>query len=111
MTPDNFRKIALSFPEAVESAHMHHPDFRVRNKIFATLDYPDEHWAVVKLTLEEQEQFVRAKPRTFHPVKGAWGRRGNTNVCLPEADVAIVRKAVAAAWRNAAPRRLVKTTL
>ena len=28
MTANDFRKLALSFPEAVESAHMHHPDFR-----------------------------------------------------------------------------------
>jgi hypothetical protein len=29
MTPNEFRELALSFPEAIESAHMHHPDFRV----------------------------------------------------------------------------------
>ena len=33
MTPEEFRRIALSFPEAVESQHMNHPDFRVGNKI------------------------------------------------------------------------------
>ena len=37
MTVNEFRKLALSFPEAIESAHMHHPDFRVGGKIFATL--------------------------------------------------------------------------
>ena len=41
MTADDFRQIALSLPEASESAHMDHPDFRVRGKIFATLGYPD----------------------------------------------------------------------
>jgi hypothetical protein len=34
---DDFRRIAMSFPEAMESAHMNHPDFRVGGKIFATL--------------------------------------------------------------------------
>jgi hypothetical protein len=34
MTGDDFRKLALSFPEAIESAHMRHPDFRVGGKIF-----------------------------------------------------------------------------
>ena len=71
MTANDFRKIALSFPEAIESAHMNHPDFRVRGKIFATLGYPDENWAVVKLTPEEQKSFVRADPDVFQPVKGA----------------------------------------
>jgi hypothetical protein len=40
MTTKDFRHLALSFPEAVESAHMNHPDFRVRGKIFTTLVIP-----------------------------------------------------------------------
>ena len=109
MKPADFRKLALSFPEAVESAHMHHPDFRVGGRIFATLGYPDEKWAVVKLTLEEQRNFVRADPETFRPVKGAWGRRGNANIYLPAAEIEKVRDALAAAWRNTAPKRLVRS--
>jgi len=108
MTADEFQRIALSFPEAVESAHMHHPDFRVRRKIFATLGYPDGDWAMVKLSPEKQKQFVRSHPDIFRPVKGAWGRRGNTNVYLPMAKVDIVREALAVAWRNTAPKRLTK---
>ena len=45
MSADTFRRIALSLPEASESAHMAHPDFRVRGKIFATLGWPDQAWA------------------------------------------------------------------
>ena len=106
MTANDFRALALSFLEAVESAHMHHPDFRVRGKIFATLGYPHEGSAVVKLTPAEQQEFVRSDPGTFQPAKGAWGRRGNTMIDLPAAKIDIVRKALAAAWRNTAPKRL-----
>ena len=106
MTANDFRKIALSFPEASESAHMHHPDFRVSRKIFATLGYPDKNWAVVKLTTEEQKRFVRDEPDVFQPVKGNWGVRGATNVHLQTASTGAVREAVAAAWRNVAPKRL-----
>ena len=42
VTPAEFRRIALSFPEAVESAHMDHPDFRVDGKVFATLGVSSE---------------------------------------------------------------------
>jgi len=106
MTPGDFRKLALSFPEAIESAHMHHPDFRVRGKIFATLGYPGNDWAVVKLTPEEQKRFMQSDPKVFQPVKGPWGRRGNANVYLPAANIDIVREALTAAWRNTAPKRL-----
>jgi hypothetical protein len=107
MTADEFRKVALALPEAIESAHMNHPDFRVRGKIFATLDYPDENWAVVKLTPKEQTHFVRAEPDVFRAVKGGWGQRGATNVHLPAAKIDKVRDAVRAAWRNTAPKRLI----
>ena len=106
MTAGDFRKLALSFPDAIESAHMRHPDFRVRGKIFATLGYPGKGWAVVKLTPDEQKRFIQSDPKVFQPVKGSWGRRGNANVYLPAAKIAIVREAVAAAWRNTAPKRL-----
>lgn len=106
MTPNKFRELALSFPETIESAHMHHPDFRVGGKIFATLGYPDAKSAVVKLTIEEQKEFARTNPDIFTPVKGAWGRQGSTTINLPAATIDIVREALIAAWRNTAPNRV-----
>src|SRR2546423_7053925 len=100
MTANDFRKVALTFPEAIESSHMDHPDFRVRGKIFATLGYPDKNSGVVKLTPDEQRDFVRSDPTVFQPVKGGWGRRGSTSVRLPAARIGKVREAIGAAWRN-----------
>ncbi len=59
MTANDFRHTALSFPEAVESSHMDHPDFRVGGKIFATLGYFDKGWGMVKLMPDQQEEFVQ----------------------------------------------------
>ena len=107
MTAEEFRNLALSFPEASEAAHMGHPDFRVRGKIFATLG-PDEAWGMVKLTPDDQALFVRTEPDAFRPVNGAWGRRGCTYVRLEAATEPAVRQALVAAWRNTAPKRLVR---
>ena len=104
--PNEFRQLALSFPEVIESAHMHHPDFRVGGRIFATLGYPDEEFATVKLTGVDQKEFVRSNSDVFRPAKGAWGRQGSTIVYLPAATIGIVREALTAAWRNTAPKRL-----
>ena len=106
MTPDDFRDLALELPEAVESSHMDHPDFRIAGKIFATL-WPDEDWAMVKLTPEQQAMFVRTNPGMFQAVKGGWGRRGATRVNLPAAKKNKVREALRFAWRNTAPKRLI----
>jgi hypothetical protein len=108
MTAGQFRSLVLSLPQACESAHMGHPDFRVRGKIFATLGYPDEGWGMVKLTPEQQREFVGSKPGVFEPVAGAWGERGATCVHLASATEAVLRLAVVAAWRNVAPKRLVQ---
>ena len=106
MTARQFRKIALGLDGAVEGAHMGHPDFRVAGKIFATLGYPDENFGVVKLSPKQQEAFVAAEPEVFAPVKGGWGQRGATTVRLREAREESVRRALVAAWRNTAPKRL-----
>lgn len=108
MTANEFRRLALSFPEAEERAHMDHPDFRIAGKIFATLGYPDDGWAMVKLTPLEQEMFVKAQPAVFKPCNGVWGRRGATNVRLKAARKPTLRRALEAAWRLAAPEGLTR---
>lgn len=106
MTAEDFRKIALSFPEAAEQAHMNHPDFRVRGKVFATLGYPDASFAMVQLTPELQHELMKAHAEVFSAAKGAWGLRGSTVVKLKAAKKTVIRAALAAAWRKAAPKSL-----
>lgn len=108
MTPNDFRKLALSFPKTEEGAHMKHPDFRVAGKIFATLGYPNAERGMVKLTPVEQEMLVSAEPEMFSPVKGAWGLKGCTSVNLKAAKKETMRGALEAAWKLAAPESLAQ---
>ena len=107
MTPAAFRKLALSHPETEERQHMDHPDFRVAGKIFATLGYPDKTRAMVKLSPEDQHNFSKDYPEAFVPVKGTWGRRGATSVYLQQAEKDVLARAIEAAWRRTAPKRLL----
>ena len=50
MTATGFRRIALALEGAVEGAHFGHADFRVGNRIFASLGYPDRSHGMVGLT-------------------------------------------------------------
>src|ERR1700733_11959547 len=102
MTPDQFRRLALSMPDAVEHAHMNHPDFRVGKKIFATLGYPNGKSGMVKLNFEQQELLVSAKPEIFTPAGGAWGKRGSTLINLEKIDEKTAASAVRMAWENVA---------
>jgi hypothetical protein len=104
MTIEDYRRLALSLPEAIESSHTGHPDFRAGGRIFATL-WPSESRGVVMLNPEQQYEFVKAHPAIFEPVKGGWGLKGSTNVILDRADKVTVRRALETAWRNATAKK------
>jgi len=85
---------------------MGHPDFRVNGKIFATLNYPNRDWGMVKLTTDQQLDLVKSDS-SFVPVKGKWGKQGSTNVHLRSVSRRKLGEALEAAWRNAAPKTLL----
>ena len=107
MSADSFRRVALGQPQALESSHMGHPDFRVGGKIFATLDGAGLR-GCLKLTPEQQEMLMDAEPGRFEPAAGYWGRRGWTWIGLEDADEATITSALAMAWRNVAPAKVLK---
>ena len=109
MTVATFRRIALGMPQAAESEHMGHPDFRVNGKIFATLFTREGvTWGMVKLKPEQQREFIKADPQAFAAIKGAWGRRGCTQVCLKAAERETLKSAMFTAWCNTAPKKLIE---
>ena len=73
VTPNQFRRIALSLPGASEGAHMGTADFRVGAKIFATLGNPDAAWGVIGLTPDQQALLIETTPDVFVAVPGGWG--------------------------------------
>jgi uncharacterized protein (DUF1697 family) len=99
----DFRRIALWMKDAVESAHMGHPDFRTGGRIFATL-HSDNRCGMVKLTPDQQQDFVRRAPASFVPENGAWGRQGCTRVHLNAVDEDTLGEAITLAWQNIASR-------
>jgi len=107
MTVESYRRTALAQPEAVESSHMDHPDFRVRGKIFATIRSVAKGEGAVKLTPEQQKQFVKEDANTFAAVPGGWGLKGWTLVRLTAVKTEIMNRAMKCAWHNAAPKRLI----
>ena len=99
MTVDSFRRIAVGMKDVLEGAHMGHPDFRVNGKIFATI-HPDHAYGMVKLTPEQQQEFVNTHSTAFAPENGAWGRAGCTRVRLDSVDEETLCEAMTLAWQN-----------
>src|SRR5580698_5792707 len=114
MKPADFRRIALSFEGAEESSHMGAPDFRVGGRIFAALASEKHGYGNLKLTPEQQAEFVGELPEVFMPIHGGWGRMGATHIRLSKASEDVLAGALRAAWmlrveKNAGTKRTTRT--
>ena len=98
------RRIFLEQPQAEESAHMGHPDFRVNGKIFATLT-PDGKTAMVRPSIADQTAALQVSPEAL--TLKYWGKMPYLEVELRRADLGLLRALARAAWRNRAPKRLL----
>jgi hypothetical protein len=95
----DFRRIALSLPNAEEGSHMGSVDFRVDGRIFATLAAAKLGYGNLMLTPEQQAAFVAELPEVFIPVKGGWGRMGATHIVLSAANEDVLAGALRVAWQ------------
>lgn len=98
MKAADFRRIALSFEGVEEGSHMGAADFRVGGRIFATLASQEEGYGNLKLTPEQQAEFIRELPEVFLPIHGGWGRMGMTHIRLAKASEDVLTGALRTAW-------------
>jgi hypothetical protein len=82
MTPQQFRKLALSFDNTEEAAHFDRAAFKVSGKrIFATMHEKDKT-ANLKLTEVDQSVFCSYDKGLIFPVPNKWGLQGWTTFDL-----------------------------
>jgi hypothetical protein len=106
MNFEDLQRLALMLPEAEEKSHFENPDFRVRDKIFASLK--SERFAVLKLKPEEQKIVTDSEPDVFAAAAGSWGKQGWTEVFLPDVNEVSLKSTLRMAWKNVAPKLLYK---
>jgi len=80
------RKLALLFPETSESTHFDKLSFKVRKKIFMTLDLKN-NLACIRLSPIDQDVFSAFDKRIIYAVANKWGLHGWTIV-----DLSMVRE-------------------
>lgn len=110
ITPATVRQIALSFDETVEKPHFERTSFRVRNKIFATMDVKQK-LVVVMLSEIDQSVFVDYNSKVFYPVPGTWGRKGATIIELKKVRKSMLLDALTTAYCKVAPKKLAEKYL
>lgn len=90
---------ALALPHTVQLPHFEKKSFRIKNKIFATVDVK-KNQLMVKLSENDQSVFCSYNPQIIYPVQGAWGRQGYTFIELKEVRKDLCREALCAAYNT-----------
>ena len=105
ISPDRFRALALSLPEAAEAPHFENTAFLAGKKIFATLNEPAGR-ATLKLSPEDQGLYSLIDKEIIHPVPNKWGHHGWTHVILARVDEELLLEVLTVAYCTVAPKRL-----
>ncbi len=104
-TINQFRKLALAFEEVYEEPHFEKASFRIRKKIFATLDV-DSQIVVLKLPLIQQSVYHEMDAAMVYAVEGVWGKQGWTKISLKLVSKEILQQLLIIAYSNVAPKKL-----
>jgi predicted DNA-binding protein (MmcQ/YjbR family) len=107
VTIDEFRKLALSFPDAEELPHFDIPSFRYKKKVFATYREKDNR-AMLKLSEIDQSVFCSYNNEVFFPVNGTWGKQGYTFVDLKKVRKDMFKDALTLAYKGVAEKKKKK---
>ena len=101
ITPAQIKKLALAFPEAVESSHFDVKDFRVKKKIFATIHPSGKTGVLLRLDSDQRSALAENKP-------GVYTLRGTAlQVTFAKVSVSEYKQLLEQAWRGTAPKKLV----
>ncbi|MBL7857746.1 MAG: MmcQ/YjbR family DNA-binding protein [Cyclobacteriaceae bacterium] len=107
VTPAEAIAWALELPEAEQQPHVNKTSFRVRKRIFATLDMVTQH-LVVKLNEVDQSIFTAGNATVIYPVAGAWGKKGWTQIELSKVRKSICHDALQTSYCLVAPQKLAQ---
>ena len=94
-----FRQIALSFPGTEEQPHFEKISFRVKKKIFATLDEQQQK-ATLKFSPVDQSVFCLADKTAIYPVPNKWGKQGWTVIDLTKVNKTMLEDALSTAYNT-----------
>lgn len=100
-----FNALAISLPEVSVEPHFEKTSFRVKKKIFATLNEKEKR-ATLKFTPEEQEMFCKINPKAIFSVPNKWGKMGWTHLKYEVLSEEIVSELLKVAYLNIAPKNL-----
>lgn len=104
VTIETFRTLALSFPETTEEPHFEKTSFRIKKRIFATIDEKNNR-GVLKFSEIDQSVFCSSSEMFFYPVPNKWGKQGWTIVDLDKVPNDMFQDAISISYYTLANKR------
>jgi hypothetical protein len=97
MTVDAALKFLRALPETTVQDHWGSDAFKAHGRIFATV-WHDKNQVNLRLSIDEQERFVKQDADAIVPIDNAWGRQGWTTVRLEACSKKLFEQAAKAAF-------------
>ena len=91
--------MARSFSQTKELPHFEKSSFRVKKKIFATLDEKQQK-ATLKFSPIDQSVFCLADKTAIYPVPNKWGKQGWTVIDLTKVNKTLLEDALSTAYNT-----------
>ena len=102
---DLARNFALSFDHVLEGSHRDVVSFKVKSKIFMTMN-AKENRICIRLSPVDQNVFSAFDSSVIYPVPNGWGKYGWTLINLKKVKKEMLKDAVTTAYCHVAPPKL-----
>ena len=107
VTKNEFRKIALSFPDALEKISYGKPAFAVGKKFFTRFRAEDESIVLIVGSIDERDMMIESDPKTFH-ITDHYKDYPSVLVRIARIDAKTLHGMLERRWRAIAPKKLLK---
>ena len=109
ITKADLKKIALSFPGAIETTSYGQPAFKVEKKFFTRLRGEDDSLVWIVDSIDERDSLLEMDPRTYF-ITDHYKNYPSVLVRISQIDKTMLRRMLERRWRAVASRKLLKAT-
>jgi hypothetical protein len=107
VTKAELRKIALSFPGALEKQSYGHPSFFIEKKFFTRLRHEDDSIVLIVGSIDEREMMIESDPKTFH-ITEHYRNHPSVLVRIARINKKTLHGMLERRWRDIVPKKMLK---
>src|SRR5438132_5478195 len=109
ITERQFKKVALSFPEAHEKSSYGNPSIFIAKKFFTRLRSEDDSIVLIVGSIDEREMMIESDPKTFH-ITEHYRNHPSVLVRIARLNEKALHAMLERRWRDIAPKKLVNSS-